>query len=162
MEQLTFQQTDRTGRYVEFMTQWKALIAEEEDIISLLANTSAALKEAFGWWWIGFYLVKHEKLVLGPFQGPVACSTIGFGKGVCGTAWAEGKTIIVPDVHEFPGHIACSAASKSEIVIPIRLKNSVWGVLDIDSDKLSDFDDVDQLYLEMMCNELETHLNRLG
>ena len=123
------------------------LIEEETDLIAGLANTSALLREYFGWWWIGFYLVKDNELVLGPFQGPVACTRIGFGKGVCGTAWKQKESIIVPNVHEFPGHIACSAASNSEIVVPILVGNDVRAVLDADSVDLASFDTVDAEYL---------------
>lgn len=151
MEHFTTQGSTKDERYRDFLKQWTALIEGEEDGISLLANTAAALKEAFGWWWIGFYRVKKDKLILGPFQGPVACSSIAHGRGVCGTAWAEAKTIVVPDVHQFPGHIACSALSASEIVVPIFKDGKVWGVLDVDSDKLNDFDEADRMGLEEVC-----------
>ncbi|OYU94972.1 MAG: diguanylate cyclase [Bacteroidetes bacterium B1(2017)] len=126
----------------------RALFEGEEDLIANLSNFCAALKEAFNWWWVGFYFVKADQLVLGPFQGPVACTRIAFGKGVCGSAWQQQKTIIVPDVHEFPGHIACSSASLSEIVLPVFGSNqTVVAVLDIDSEHLSTFDELDQKYL---------------
>ena len=115
-----------------------------------LANVAAALKEAFDFFWVGFYVVKNNQLVLGPFQGPVACTRIGYGKGVCGTSWKENKTIIVDDVNEFPGHIACSSLSQSEIVVPIVRNNEVVAVLDVDSDKLSQFDKIDQKYLSQI------------
>ena len=134
-------------RYENMLQALTGLIEEETDLIAGLANTSALLREYFGWWWIGFYLVKDNELVLGPFQGPVACTRIGFGKGVCGTAWKQKESIIVPNVHEFPGHIACSAASKSEIVVPILVGNEVRAVLDADSVDLAAFDAVDAEYL---------------
>jgi len=135
--------------YLQILPQLKALVQDEEDWIANLANTCALLKEAFNWWWVGFYLVKNQELVLGPFQGPIACTRIAKGKGVCGTAWQQQKTIIVPNVHEFPGHIACSSASLSEIVLPIFGSNQeVIGVLDVDSEFLSCFDDIDARYLE--------------
>lgn len=119
-----------------------------------LANLAAALKEAFDFFWVGFYLVKQDQLVLGPFQGPVACTRIRKGKGVCGTAWQEGATLLVPDVEVFPGHIACSSLSRSEIVVPLIKDGEVWGVLDIDSDLLNFFDETDRKYLEEMCGYL--------
>jgi GAF domain-containing protein len=134
-------------RYENMLQALTGLIEEETDLIAGLANTSALLREYFGWWWIGFYIVRDNELVLGPFQGPVACTRIGFGKGVCGTAWKQKESIIVPNVHEFPGHIACSAASNSEIVIPILVGNEVRAVLDADSVDLASFDTVDAEYL---------------
>jgi GAF domain-containing protein len=134
-------------RYENMLQALTGLIEEETDLIAGLANTSALLREYFGWWWIGFYIVRDNELVLGPFQGPVACTSIGFGKGVCGTAWKQKESIIVPNVHEFPGHIACSAASNSEIVIPILVGNEVRAVLDADSVDLAAFDAVDAEYL---------------
>ena len=119
-----------------------------------LANVAAALKEAFDFFWVGFYLVKQDQLVLGPFQGPVACTRIRKGKGVCGTAWQESATLLVPDVEVFPGHIACSSLSRSEIVVPLIKDGEVWGVLDIDSDLLNFFDETDRKYLEEMCGYL--------
>jgi GAF domain-containing protein len=127
------------------------LLSGEKDLIANLSNTAALLKETFGWWWVGFYLVKKDELVLGPFQGPVACTRIGIGKGVCGTAWAQKQSIVVPDVHEFPGHIACSAASNSEIVVPIIKNNEVVGVLDADSEHLNYFNNEDKAGLEAIC-----------
>ena len=135
-------------KYLSLYPQIKSLIEGEEDLIANLANISAALKEQFDFFWVGFYLVKNDSLVLGPFQGPVACTRIAMGKGVCGTAWKNMETIIVPDVEAFPGHIACSSLSKSEIVIPIIRNGQVLGVLDVDSDQLSTFDETDQKYLE--------------
>ena len=132
--------------------QIEGLLEGEHDLIANLANVAAALKEQFNWFWVGFYLVKNDDLVLGPFQGPVACTRIKKGRGVCGTAWAEAKTLIVPDVEKFPGHIACSSLSKSEIVVPLMKENNVFGVLDIDSDQLNDFDKTDKIYLEKIIN----------
>lgn len=144
--------TDKAAQYRSLIPQIEALIAGETDAIANLANVCAALKEAFGFFWVGFYLVKGEELVLGPFQGPVACTRIQKGKGVCGASWEQDKTLLVPDVDAFPGHIACSSASKSEIVIPLRRKGIVIGVLDVDSDVLNDFDAIDQQYLEGLMN----------
>lgn len=140
----------RAEQYESLIPQIAALISGEPDLIANLANIAGALKEQFGWLWIGFYLVKGEELVLGPFQGPVACTRIRKGRGVCGTAWQEKKTLIVPDVNAFPGHIACSSQSKSEIVVPLIQNNMVVGVLDIDSIKPADFDPTDQQYLEQI------------
>jgi L-methionine (R)-S-oxide reductase len=135
-------------QYQTLLPQIFAVIEGEEDLVANLANITAALKEQFGWLWVGFYLVKKDVLVLGPFQGPIACTRIQKGRGVCGSAWAQAKTLIVDDVEKFPGHIACSSLSKSEIVIPIIQNNEVIGVLDIDSVLLNDFDAVDAKYLE--------------
>ncbi|MGL4852583.1 MAG: GAF domain-containing protein [Phocaeicola sp.] len=140
--------TNKEEQYQEFLPQLAALIEDEKEEVSVLANVAAALHEAFGFFWVGFYLVKNDQLVLGPFQGSVACYRIRHGKGVCGTAWATAQTQLVPDVEAFPGHIACSALSKSEIVIPMVVHNQVVGVLDIDSDQLNDFDETDCRYLE--------------
>lgn len=141
-------------RYQNFLTQLTNLIAGEKEEISILANTTAALKEAFGFFWIGFYLVKNNELILGPFQGSVACYCIKKGRGVCGTAWEKECTQVVPNVEQFPGHIACSSLSKSEIVIPIIAQNEVKGVLDIDSDELNTFNETDRLYLEKVADLL--------
>lgn len=138
----------KAEKYEALLPQIEALISGEPDLYANLANIAAALKEGFGFFWVGFYLVKNEQLVLGPFQGPIACTRINFGKGVCGTAWKEAKTQLVPDVDAFPGHIACSSASKSEIVVPVFNRNEVAMVLDVDSDLLADFDETDQKYLE--------------
>jgi GAF domain-containing protein len=135
-------------QYQSLLPQIKALIEGETDLIANLANITAALKEQFSWLWVGFYLVKNDELVLGPFQGPVACTRIKKGRGVCGAAWQNKETLIVPDVTKFPGHIACSSLSKSEIVIPLIKDGEVFGVLDVDSMSLSDFDNVDKKYLE--------------
>ena len=144
----------KAERYEAFIPQWKAFIDGETDVISILANTSAALKEAFGFFWIGFYIVKNGELHVGPFQGSAACYRIKKGKGVCGTAWKEATTQVVPDVELFPGHIACSSDSRSEIVVPIMVNGEVYGVLDIDSDELATFDDTDRIYLEKMMSIL--------
>ena len=149
---------NKEEKYQHFLPDWQLLISGENDEIAVLANTSAALREAFGFFWIGFYLVKNGELVLGPFQGDVACYRIRKGRGVCGTAWAEAKTQVVPDVEQFPGHIACSSLSKSEIVVPIFQGNEVIGVLDIDSDQLATFDETDRIYLEKMMETLSKQL----
>ncbi|GHT61110.1 hypothetical protein AGMMS50239_11350 [Bacteroidia bacterium] len=140
----------KVAQYENLLPQIKALIEPETDFIANLANIAAVLKSAFDFFWVGFYLVKEGELVLGPFQGPVACTRIAFGKGVCGTAWKERRTIIVPDVEQFPGHIACSSESKSEIVVPLFHENQIIGVLDIDSNQLDTFDEVDAVYLEKL------------
>ena len=144
----------KAEKYEAILPQIEALITGEPDLYANLANISAALKEAFDFFWVGFYLAKENQLVLGPFQGPIACTRISMGKGVCGTAWQEGKTILVPDVDAFPGHIACSSASKSEIVVPVFKGGLVAMVLDVDSDQLDDFDAVDQEYLEKLMQVL--------
>ena len=149
---------NKEEKYQHFLPDWQLLISGETDETAVLANTSAALREAFGFFWIGFYLVKNGELVLGPFQGDVACYRIRKGRGVCGTAWAEAKTQVVPDVEQFPGHIACSSLSKSEIVVPIFQGNEVIGVLDIDSDQLATFDETDRIYLEKMMETLSKQL----
>ncbi len=135
-------------QYLALLPQIKGVLEGETDLIANLANVAAALKEQFGWLWVGFYLVKDDELVLGPFQGPVACTRIKMGRGVCGTAWAKSETLIVADVEKFPGHIACSSLSRSEIVLPLLHQNKVVGVLDIDSKELSYFDETDEQYLE--------------
>lgn len=149
-EQLFFRSTDKLSRYAELRPQLEALIGSETDAVANMANFCAALKAAFGWFWIGFYVVREEQLVLGPFQGPIACTRIQYGKGVCGTAWAEQKSQLVADVEAFPGHIACSAFSKSELVVPVFKDQKVWGVLDIDSTTLADFDQTDQVEIEKL------------
>lgn len=138
----------KTGKYQEIYKQIESVVGGETDQIANMANTAALLHEAFGFWWTGFYIVKGVQLVLGPFQGPVACTRIGFGKGVCGTSWSRRETIVVPNVHEFPGHIACSSLSQSEIVVPMFRDNEVYAVLDIDSKELSTFDETDKDWLE--------------
>ena len=149
---------DKAERYRLFIKQLAALLEGETDTIALLANTCAALREAFGFFWVGFYLVKNDELVLGPFQGSVACTRIKKGRGVCGTAWAERRTLVVPDVDQFPGHIACSSLSRSEIVVPLIVENEVKGVLDIDSDRLNAFDDTDRENLEKIAQLLNEEL----
>ena len=150
---------DKATRYQEFIPQLALLIEDEHEEVSVLANVSAALKECFGWFWIGFYLVRNEQLILGPFQGSTACYRIRKGRGVCGTAWAEARTQVVPDVELFPGHIACSSLSRSEIVVPLYDKNGqVSAVLDIDSEHLATFDDTDKLYLEEVCRLIERNI----
>ncbi|REG83596.1 GAF domain-containing protein [Algoriphagus antarcticus] len=148
----------KAEKYGAILPQIEALISGEPDLYANLANISAALKEAFDFFWVGFYLVKENQLVLGPFQGPIACTRISLGKGVCGTACQEGKTMLVPDVDAFPGHIACSSASKSEIVVPVFRGEQVAMVLDVDSDQLDDFDAVDQEYLERLMGVLGSQL----
>lgn len=140
----------RAARYAELHPQLAALTAGEPDRTANLANTAAALRQAFGFFWVGFYVVQGEELVLGPFQGPIACTRIRRGRGVCGTSWAEARTVLVPDVEAFPGHIACSSDSKSEIVVPIFKNGQVMAVLDVDSDRLADFDAADQAGLEQL------------
>ena len=149
---------NKEEKYQHFLPDWQLLISGETDETAVLANTSAAIREAFGFFWIGFYLVKNGELVLGPFQGDVACYRIRKGRGVCGTAWAEAQTQVVPDVEQFPGHIACSSLSKSEIVVPIFQGDEVIGVLDIDSDQLATFDETDRIYLEKMMETLSKQL----
>jgi L-methionine (R)-S-oxide reductase len=135
-------------QYKALIPQIQGLLEGEPDLVANLANISAALKEQFRWLWVGFYLVKGEELVLGPFQGPVACTRIRKGKGVCGISWSEAKTLIVPDVEKFPGHIACSSLSRSEIVVPVFHNNTIIGVLDVDSEDFDQFDETDKKYLE--------------
>lgn len=147
-EDLSIIQGDKQAQYESLIPQIKGLLEGETDLVANLANIAAALKEQFGWFWIGFYWVKNDELVLGPFQGPVACTRIRKGRGVCGTSWAEARTLIVPDVEKFPGHIACSSLSKSEIVVPVIRNNNVIGVLDVDASELDQFDTVDQRFLE--------------
>lgn len=147
-EKLSLHTGSKEEQYQSFIPQIKALIDGETNMVANLANISAALKMQFNWWWVGFYWIDQNELVLGPFQGPIACTRIQKGKGVCGTAWKKAKTIIVPDVSKFPDHIACSSFSKSEIVVPIFKNNEVVGVLDVDSEHLDFFDAIDQQYLE--------------
>lgn len=166
---------NRIEKYEALIPQIEALIGNEKDLIANLANTAAALYQTFGFFWVGFYLIQkngaymyhahnHDdirdkanyELVLAPFQGPIACTRIKRGKGVCGTVWDTGKTIIVPDVEQFPGHIACNSASKSEIVVPLTMNDIVFGVLDIDSDQLCDFSETDKLYLEKICKIIKS------
>jgi GAF domain-containing protein len=140
----------KTAQSEALLPQIAGLLSGETDAVANMANVAAALKSQFGWLWVGFYLVKNDVLVLGPFQGPVACTRIQRGRGVCGSSWASAQVLIVDDVEKFPGHIACSSASKSEIVLPIIKKDIVVGVLDVDSDTLAHFDAVDELYLQQV------------
>jgi len=149
-EDLSIITGSKADQYQSILPQIKGLLDGEPDLIANLANTVAALKEQFGWLWIGFYIVKNNELVLGPFQGPVACTRIRKGKGVCGSSWAEVKTLIVPDVEKFPGHIACSSLSRSEIVIPVIRNGQVVAVLDVDSVDLNQFNSTDQNFLEQI------------
>ena len=147
----------KKDKYELLLPQLEALVSGEPDLVANLANIAAALKETFGWWWVGFYLLKNDQLVLGPFQGPIACTRIKKGKGVCGTAWAEAKSQLVPDVEQFPGHIACSSASVSEIVVPVfNLTGDVAGVLDVDSERYDVLDATDVLYLEKIAALIST------
>lgn len=147
-EDLAIHSGSKEEQYIALIPQIQALIAGETNLISNLANISAALKEQFNFFWVGFYLIDGEQLVLGPFQGPVACTRIAYNRGVCGTAWAKEETLIVPDVEEFPGHIVCSSLSKSEIVVPLFLQDKCVGVLDVDSEELNTFDEIDEKYLK--------------
>lgn len=150
---------NKTEKYEAFLPQLSALINGETDETAVLANASAALAAEFGWFWTGFYLVRGKELLLGPFQGTVACYHIPFGRGVCGSAWQQGQTLVVPDVEAFPGHIACSSSSRSEIVVPIiDTKGQTRGVLDIDSTELATFDDTDRHYLEQAVNIISQQL----
>lgn len=142
---------NKEQKYLALLPQIKALVTGENNLTANLANISAALKQTFNWWWVGFYWVDDNELVLGPFQGPIACTRIAKGKGVCGSSWLNQQTIVVPDVEKFPGHIACSAASKSEIVVPIIKNNVVIGVLDCDSEHLNHYDETDSIYLKQLC-----------
>ncbi len=153
-EQIIISGQTKNEKYESLLPQIYALTECESSWIANLANTSAALKEAFGFFWVGFYLVDNNQLVLGPFQGPVACTRIAYGKGVCGATWERKTAILVQDVETFPSHIACSSLSKSEVVIPLMKANEVIGVLDVDSDQLSDFDEVDVKYLSELCTWL--------
>ncbi|MBQ7671451.1 MAG: GAF domain-containing protein [Paludibacteraceae bacterium] len=141
---------NKAEKYQHLLPQIEALVAGETDSIAKMANVAAALHETFGFWWTGFYRVVNDELVLGPFQGPIACTRIRYGRGVCGTSWQQEETIVVPNVHEFPGHIACSSASNSEIVVPLIRDNSVIAVLDIDSTEFGTFDQTDKAYLEQI------------
>jgi GAF domain-containing protein len=152
-EDLTIITGTKTEKYESIISQVRGLTQGEPDFIANLANIAAALKEQFGWWWIGFYLVKEDELVLGPFQGPVACTRIRKGRGVCGTSWQRQATIIVPDVESFPGHIACSSVSRSEIVVPLFRNGEMIGVLDADSEHLDHYDETDKYYLEKILND---------
>ena len=150
MAVVTQKMTDKEQLYQTMLKQAEALVADEKDLIANMANIAALIRDTFHFWWVGFYRVEGEELVLGPFQGPIACTRIQYGRGVCGTAWERGETVIVPDVFAFPGHIACSAASRSEIVVPIRRNNEIIAVLDIDSSEYNTFDNTDKRYLEQI------------
>lgn len=145
---------DKELKYQSLVPAVKSLLDGEDDIIARMANLSSLLHNEFGFWWTGFYRVSGQELILGPFQGPLACTRIPFGKGVCGSAWKAGETIVVPDVEKFPGHIACSSESRSEIVVPVRKDGAISAVLDIDSKELGCFDDIDRLYLEKIIESL--------
>lgn len=154
-EDLHIHKGTKEEQYRALIPQINALTEGEPDLIANLANIAGALKEQFGWFWVGFYLVKQDQLVLGPFQGPIACTRISKGHGVCGTSWAKAETLIVPDVEKFPGHIACSSLSKSEIVVPMINNGIVWGVLDVDSSDLNQFDETDKTFLEEIVSGIQ-------
>src|SRR5690349_2735910 len=147
--------SDKKEKYRTLVGQLEGLVSGEDDLVANLSNIAAALKQTMDFFWVGFYIVKGEQLVLGPFQGPIACTRIGFGKGVCGASWKEKKTILVPNVDEFPGHIACSSDSKSEIALPAFKEGKVFLVLDVDSDRLNDFDGTDAAQLERLMRIIE-------
>lgn len=157
-EDLLITKGTKAQQYESLLPQLKGILAGEQDLVANLANVAAALKEQFNWLWVGFYLVKDDELVLGPFQGPVACTRIRKGKGVCGSSWLKAKTLIVPDVEKFPGHIACSSLSKSEIVVPVFHNNEVIGVLDADSVELNKYDTIDQHYLEEIIRMIDFNI----
>ena len=149
-EDLLIVKGSKEEQYANLLPQIESLLFGENDLVANLANVAAALKEQFDFFWVGFYLVKNDELVLGPFQGPVACTRIKKGRGVCGTSWNLGESLIVPDVEQFPGHIACSSLSKSEIVLPLKKNGQVVGILDVDSEKLNHFDETDEYYLQLI------------
>ena len=149
-EELRIAEGGKEQKYELLYRQAREIVAGEEDAVANMANLAAMIHQTFGFWWTGFYRVVGEELVLGPFQGPIACTRIAYGRGVCGTAWQRGATVVVPDVEQFPGHIACSSLSRSEIVVPIRKGDNIVAVLDIDSEHLATFDDVDKVWLERM------------
>ena len=155
-EDLTVVSGEKSAIYDSLIPQIEALVGDETDLVANLANVAAAIKQTFGFFWVGFYLVKDDELVLGPFQGPIACTRIALGKGVCGKSWEKGETIVVDDVDAFPGHIACSSLSKSEIVVPVVKNGNIVAVLDIDSDTLSTFDETDAHYLNNLCEWLSS------
>jgi len=157
-EELILQQGQKAEQYQSIIPQIQAIIEDETDVIANLANICAALKQQFDWLWIGFYLVKDNELVLAPFQGPIACTRIAIGRGVCGRAWQQQQVIIVPDVDQFPGYIACSSASRSEIVLPMMKNGECLGVLDIDSSELNQFDEVDAKYLKQLIAMIENFI----
>lgn len=147
-EDLAISKGSKEEQYESLLPQISGILTGEDDLVANLANITAALKEQFGWFWVGFYLVKGNELVLGPFQGPVACTRIAKGRGVCGSSWAKQVTLIVPDVEKFPGHIACSSLSKSEIVVPVFRNGNIVAILDVDSEELDRFDTTDKTHLE--------------
>ena len=149
-EELRVAEGGKEQKYELLYRQAREIVAGEEDVVANMANLAAMIHHTFGFWWTGFYRVVGEELVLGPFQGPIACTRIAYGRGVCGAAWQRGTTVVVPDVEQFPGHIACSSLSRSEIVVPIRKGDNIVAVLDIDSEHLATFDDVDRVWLERM------------
>ncbi len=153
-EDLIISEGNKDDQYQSLLPQIRALTEGENDLTANLANIAAALKDQFKWWWVGFYLVKNNELVVGPFQGPVACTRIQKGRGVCGTSWKEARTLIVTDVETFPGHIACSSFSKSEIVVPILRSGEVVAVLDADSEQHAHFDETDKKYLEELVSDI--------
>lgn len=159
-EHLIVEGNTKEELYANLLPQIASLLEDESDMIANMANISACLFETFHFWWVGFYRVVEEQLVLGPFQGPLACTRIRKGRGVCGTAWQEERTIVVPDVDQFPGHIACSSASRSEIVVPVRCKDQVIAVLDIDSEHLETFDDTDRVWLKKLVALLADNINK--
>lgn len=154
-EEIRVDSISKKEMYEEILPQIKSLVYVDGDTIANMANVTAALKQVFGFFWVGFYRVMDNKLVLGPFQGSIACTHIEFGKGVCGLSWKDKKTIVVPDVDQFPGHIACSSLSKSEIVVPIFVEDQVVAVLDVDSDRKNSFDDLDSYYLNILVGYLK-------
>ncbi len=156
-EELFIAQSTKKEKYTTLLPQVKALCTGEPNLVANLANVASALKMTFDFFWVGFYVVEKEELVLGPFQGPIACTRIAYGKGVCGSSWKQDETLVVPDVEAFPGHIACSSESKSEIVVPIRKNGQIIAILDVDSDQLNDFDEIDATYLNELCEWLGTH-----
>ena len=149
-EELHIAEGGKAQKYELLYRQAVAMLDSESDVVANMANLAAMIHHTFGFWWTGFYRVVGEELVLGPFQGPIACTRIAYGRGVCGTAWQRRETIVAPDVEQFPGHIACSSLSRSEIVVPIRKEDAIVAVLDIDSEHLATFDDVDRVWLERM------------
>jgi GAF domain-containing protein len=158
-EELVINNGSKKEQYEALLPQIKALLDGEQDVVANMANVAAALRQTFGFFWVGFYIVKGDTLVLGPFQGPIACTRIRKGKGVCGTVWEKAETLIVPDVEQFPGHIACSSASKSEIVVPLFTDGKVSGVLDVDSDSLDSFSEEDAFYLEQITELIRVSLD---
>lgn len=156
-EELFIAQSSKKEKYTTLLPQAQSLCMGEPNLVANLANLASALKMTFDFFWVGFYLVENDELVLGPFQGPIACTRIAYGKGVCGSAWKQNETLVVPDVEAFPGHIACSSESKSEIVVPIRKNGQVIAILDVDSHVMNDFDEIDATYLNELCAWLGTH-----